>query len=392
MKSNRTELALSAAIVGVVLLTLALDPQRTYVQQPLLSLQDILRQSSLLGMFALGSAIVIISGGIDLSSGSMIAFSGTLCAGVMLLLAPEALTSAGAPHVPAWVAGVAIAVTMAAAIGVGSLHAWLVTVIRLPPFVATLASLVGLRSLARGLAPAISEAAGGRGSVNLYVSDERFRALGVNVWIPATVFAVLLIAVWLLLSRTVVGRRLYALGGNEEAARLSGIRTDRLKWLAYCISSCTAALAGVFYIADQSGVNPQVMARAYELNAIAASVVGGCSLAGGVGTAQGVMLGALFLTIVVDGISKVIKQGSDLYQGAIVGLLVVLAVALSGGSLLKRRFLPGPLGGVMIPVLALLTGAFVWVLFGMQPATIAGVGVLVALTGLKAWEARRSTR
>ena len=109
----------------------------------------------------------------------------------------------------------------------------------------------------------------------IYVSDTRYRALGTNVYVPTVVFLVLFFALWLVLSRTVVGRRLYALGGNEEAARLSGIRTDGLKWLAYCISAVCSAVAGVLYIADQSVADPQKLAVAYELNAIAAAVVGG---------------------------------------------------------------------------------------------------------------------
>src|SRR5204863_6688681 len=130
-----------------------------------------------------------------------------------------------------------------------------------------------------------------------------------------------------LLSRTVTGRHLYALGGNEEAARLSGIRTDRLKWFAYCFGSVTASIAGILYICDQSVADPQTLGRGYELNAIAAAVVGGCSLQGGIGTIPGTVLGCLFLRTVIDGIAKIIKTGADVYEGLIVGIVVVIAVA-----------------------------------------------------------------
>ena len=93
------------------------------------------------------------------------------------------------------------------------------------------------------------------------------------------------------MSRTVVGRHLHALGGNEQAARLSGIPTDRLKWLAYCLSAVLSSVAGILYISDSDAANPQTLGRGYELNAIAAAVVGGCSLQGGVGTIPGTVLG-----------------------------------------------------------------------------------------------------
>ncbi len=104
-----------------------------------------------------------------------------------------------------------------------------------------------------------------------------------------------------MLSRTVVGRHVYALGGNEEAARLSGIRTERVKWLAYCIGAITASIAGILYIGDQTAAVPLNLGQGYELNAIAAAVVGGCSLPGGVGTIWGTVLGVLFLQVVIDG-------------------------------------------------------------------------------------------
>ncbi len=158
------------------------------------------------------------------------------------------------------------------------------------------------------------------------VFDSHFRELATVVKIPVLIFLVLALVVWLLLSRTVIGRHLYALGGNEEAARLSGIQTERVKWLAYCIGAVTAAIAGILYIGDNSSAEPHNMAVGYELNAIAAAVVGGCSLLGGVGTIPGVVLGVLFLQVVIDGVGKVIKTDSETYQGLVVGIVLVFAV------------------------------------------------------------------
>src|SRR5690349_21126598 len=161
------------------------------------------------------------------------------------------------------------------------------------------------------------------------------------------------------MARTVVGRHLHALGGNEQAARLSGIRTDGLKWLAYCISAVLSSIAGILYVADQAVAAPQTLGQGYELNAIAAAVVGGCSLQGGVGTIPGTVLGALFLRTVIDGVSRIIKTGANVYEGLIVGVVVVVAVALTqvrAAGRRGKRFFEGALGLVTMLNLTLLAG------------------------------------
>ena len=173
------------------------------------------------------------------------------------------------------------------------------------------------------------------------------------------VFLVIATFTWLLLSRTVLGRHIYALGGNEQAARLSGIRTASVKWFAYCFSAMTAAIAGVFYVADQSVASPVNQGVGYELNAIAAAVVGGCSLQGGVGTLPGIILGVIFLRVVIDSVAKLIKSGSDIYEGMIVGIVVVLAVTFSQLRQIRtsgRELFPDALGMIAIPTLAALSG------------------------------------
>ena len=200
---------------------------------------------------------------------------------------------------------------------------------RLPPFVATLATLVGLRSAGRILIENVTEKLLHARNTQIQITDDQFRSLATMVRIPACLFLVLAFLMWVLLRWTVTGRHLYALGGNEQAARLSGIRTDRLKYLAYSLSALLSAIAGVLYIGDQAVADPYTLGRGYELNAIAAAVVGGCSLQGGAGTIPGTVLGALFLRVVIDGVSKIIKSGADVYEGLIVGLVVVLAVAFT---------------------------------------------------------------
>ena len=360
--------------------------------RPMRNTQDILRETSLLGIFALGAAIVIIAGGIDLSSGSMIVFSGSICGLVMLALAPIGEDNMrDARDVGLGVVCLAINISLLAGLMVGTMHAWLITVIRLPPFVATLASLVGLRSLAKIMNQAVTAQLGNQ-VTKVRADDVSFEQLR-QWWVAPIVFLVLSLACWLLMNRTVIGRHLYAMGGNEEAARLSGIRTDLLKWLAYSIGAVTAAIAGVLYTAKVGAANPSTLAVGYELNAIAAAVVGGCSLQGGVGLIPGVMLGVLFLRVVIDVVAKSVGSGSDDYQGLIVGFLVVLAVGFNelrrhAGA--RKDFFPGMLGTLIIPVLALLVGGVFFVFFVLKQSTqgpaqgidprVAGVvaGVIVA--------------
>ncbi len=387
---KQTEWALLLSTIVVLLLTAGLDSQHTYFNNPRPSAVDILRQTALLGIFTLGAAIVIIAGGIDLSSGSVIAFSGSMCATLMVLLAPEEmkpLYNKEGHLVPLSIGVIALAILGTILIGflIGSLHAWLITVVGLPPFIATLATLVGLRSFARIIVENVTEAHWGGKSTQIQIYDERFRYLATSVWIPVVLFVLLSAAAWLLMSRTVVGRHLHALGGNEQAARLSGIQTDRLKWLAYCLGAMLSSIASILYIGDQSVAEPQTLGRGYELNAIAAAVVGGCSLQGGVGTIPGTVLGALFLRVVIDGVAKLIKTGADVYEGLIVGSVVVVAVALTQLRQAGRhglRFFTGALGIVTMMNLALAAGVLAVVLGWKSALGPRAIGALAAFGAL----------
>lgn len=386
-----------AAILVVLGVTAALSDAYHNAFALKLTGKFIARDTALVGILALGAAVVIISGGIDLSAGSVVAFSGTLFFGLIILLAPDDLNtrwpSNSERHFPAvnelplWIPAVALVLTLLAALLLGSLHAWLITVIKLPPFVATLASLVGLRSLARLLIQDMTSVRFGQRQSTITIPDAFLTSISQHHWwVPCAVWLVLCVAMWVLLSKTVVGRHLYAMGGNEAAARLSGIRTDRLKWLAYCLGSTTAALAGVLYACYIGTTSPSTDGMGYELNAIAAAVVGGCSLTGGVGTIGGVMLGTLFLRLVIDSVAKLFKSQPDLFEGLVVGMLVVLAVAFNElrGEGLKKRFFPGLLGWLNVGILALLTGIVTGVTSSndkLRNACIAGgaAGILLLL-------------
>jgi ribose/xylose/arabinose/galactoside ABC-type transport system permease subunit len=383
------ELALMVAIVVVVILTTLLDSNHSYWLDPGENFTNIARETAMLGIFSLGAAVVIISGGIDLSAGSMIAFSGTICATLMVLMAPEAMQKS---------APLGTGVIMSAILGtlfvgflVGTLHAWLIAIVRLPPFIATLGTLVGLRSLARVICSEVTDSVLHARNNQINIGDGHFRDLAIQVRNPIIIFLVLAVILWLILSRTVVGRHIYALGGNEQAARLSGIRTERVKWLAYCIGSITASIAGILYVGDQTAAVPANLGQGYELNAIAAAVVGGCSLVGGAGTIWGTVLGVLFLQVVIYGVGTVIKQESDMYQGLVVGLVLICTSAVSQfreSSGAGKRLFPGPLGATAILALTLLAGTLMSLVANKGVAISTAVATLAVLVSVKIWENR----
>jgi ribose/xylose/arabinose/galactoside ABC-type transport system permease subunit len=366
----------------VVAVTMALDTNHTYWDSPGDAAQVVLRQTVLLGFFALGSAIIIISGGIDLSSGSVIAMSATVFGSLMIVLDPDGFRQG---HVSSVSVMLAIAGTLLVGAMIGTLHAWLITSVGLPPFVATLATLVGLRSFGRGLTPTLT---GGKSQIDF--PDAALRDTLKDVTSISILFVLFALALWILMSRTVTGRHLQAMGGNEQAAKLSGIRTDRMKWLAYVIGAVSASIVGIIMFADSGSAKPDAMARGYELNAIAASVIGGCSLQGGVGTIPGTILGCLFLRTIIDAVQKIVGAGSDVYEGMIVGIVVVVAVTFSqrgGGKLSGKRFFSNEIGWTVIPALGILSGLSYLLFFGNRPwyapyqASVVCVVVIACLIG-----------
>ena len=358
---STVEFKLILAWLSVVVVTVLLDPGHTYWNNPGNAAELIIRNSVLLGFFALGSAVIIISGGIDLSSGSVIAMSATVFGSLLISLDPTGFREG---HIATWAVVVAFLGTLLSGAMVGTLHAWLITCVGLPPFIATLATLVGLRSFSRGVTLAMTN-----NKSQIDFPDLALRDSLKNVTYVSIVFLVLAFAIWFLMSRTVIGRHLHAMGGNEQAARLSGIRTERLKWLAYVIGSVSASMVGIVYFADTGSAKPDILARGYELNAIAASVIGGCSLQGGIGTIPGTILGCLFLRTVIDSVNKIVGSGADVYEGMIVGIVVVMAVTFSqrAGTTRAQKFFATPIGWACIPVLSILTGISFVLFFRDKP-------------------------
>jgi ribose/xylose/arabinose/galactoside ABC-type transport system permease subunit len=386
---SSVEFKLILSWLVVVIATALLDTNHTYFNAPGESAQLILRNTVLLGFFALGSAIIIISGGIDLSSGSVIAMSATVFGSLMIVLDPQGFKD-GSVSTTAVI--LSIAGTLLVGAMIGTLHAWLITGVGLPPFVATLATLVGLRSFSRGLTPTVT-----MGKSQIDFPDDKLREALKDVTSITIAFVLFAILLWFLMSRTVIGRHLTAMGGNEQAAKLSGIRTDRLKWLAYVIGAVSASIVGIITFADNGSAKPDIMARGYELNAIAGSVIGGCSLQGGIGTIPGTVLGCLFLRTVIDSVTKIVGAGADVFEGMIVGIVVVLAVTFSqrGGSKLSdKKYFANEIGWSVIPPLGILSGLSFLLFFGKRDwyapyqAFLFGLVVIAALTVRAVLESR----
>lgn len=259
-------------------------------------------QAAVTAILAFGVTFVIVSAGIDLSVGSVAALSATVLAWTA--------TSHGVP--------VFIAVLLAVATGIaaGLVNGFLIAYGKLPPFIATLAML----SVARGLSLVISE-----GSPIALPDSVSHLGDTLGGWLPVPVLVMIvmgLIAAFVL-GRTYIGRSMYAIGGNEEAARLSGLRVKKQKLAIYALSGVFAAVAGVVLAARLSSAQPQA-ADGYELDAIAAVVIGGASLAGGTGKASGTLIGALILAVLRNGLN--LLNVSAFWQQVVIGVVIALAV------------------------------------------------------------------
>jgi ribose transport system permease protein len=264
------------------------------------------------GLLALGVGFVMLTGGIDLSIGSVVAFAAVWSAWLNVEL--------GLPAV------VAIVLALVTGALIGLIHGFVVTVIRVPPFVTTLVTLVA----ARGAALAITQGFPIDGIGSAFSDLAQYRLAGVPV--PTLVFAGACVLAWLFLERTYVGRQIYAVGGNPEAARLAGIRTRRRIVLAYVVSGVCAAAVGVL-VTGRLGVGQPSIGNGWELNAIAAAVIGGISLTGGTGRVLGVAFGAILLVCINSGL--VILHVSPYYQQIVLG--AVLAIAIVTDRLRARR-------------------------------------------------------
>ncbi|GGX54024.1 ABC transporter permease/substrate-binding protein [Streptomyces fructofermentans] len=261
-------------------------------------------QAAVTAILAFGVTFVIVSAGIDLSVGSVAALSATVLA-----------WSATSQGVPVWIA---VLLAVATGIACGLINGVLISYGKLPPFIATLAML----SVGRGLSLVISQ-----GSPIAFPDSVSHLGDTLGGWLPVPVLVMIFMGLLtaLILGRTYIGRSMYAIGGNEEAARLSGLRVKRQKLVIYALSGLFAAAAGIVLASRLSSAQPQA-AQGYELDAIAAVVIGGASLAGGTGKASGTLIGALILAVLRNGLN--LLSVSAFWQQVVIGVVIALAVLM----------------------------------------------------------------
>jgi ribose transport system permease protein len=297
----------------------------TYLKNPdffsAYNMQNLVKWSSLFAIMGIGVAFVIITGGIDLSIGSVIGLVASLMA-----LAVDAKDGWG------WHPGVAVVVMLALSLFIGLAHGLLITKVKLQPFVVTLCGLLIYRGLARWMTDNKSMGYKGAEKIDSFFSGKV--ALTAEFALPAPFFFLVIVAILagIFLNRTIWGRYLLALGNNEEGARYSGIQTDQLKIVAYVICSFLAGLTGLLFAFELNSVQPAGTGNFYELYAIAAAVLGGCSLRGGEGTILGVIIAAAVLRLLYNSINLV--GISTHLEFAIVGAVILAGVTVD--ELIKR--------------------------------------------------------
>ena len=278
------------------------------------NISSILLSTAVIGILAVGTTFVIITGGIDLSLGTAM----TLCSVVTGLL----LTDAGLP-LPVGVLG---GIAMGALIGL--INGFNVAILGLPPFIATLSMML----VAQGLALVLS------GVAPIYFTEvPGFSKIALGEIIPSIPNAVLILfllalVAGVILRKTMLGRMTYAIGSNEEATRLSGINTRRWLLIIYTMAGVATGIAGVVLAARLNSAQPQ-LGVGYELQAIAAVIIGGTSLLGGRGSILGTIIGALIMSVLINGLRILAIQTE--WQTVVVGLVVLIAVFAD--NLRKRR-------------------------------------------------------
>ena len=280
---------------------------------------NILRSISFKGIIACFMTMTIISGEIDMSVGSTVAFAGVLTA-----YANKALTGAGVGEVPAIVIGMVITIVLSGCVGI--IMALIITRLKVPSFIVTMAGMQLLRGTALLIANGFP--------IQGYPSWFKFLGSGYvgPVPFPALVFIVFLIITFYILKQTPFGRSVYAVGSNPEAAALSGLNVNRIKTVIFMLTSAAAGLAGIMVSAQLNSGSPNV-GDAYEMDVIASVIIGGASLSGGSGTIRGTLVGCVFTGIILNAMT--LMGVNDYWQYIVRGALVVFAVFLN--TMVKDR-------------------------------------------------------
>lgn len=287
-------------LIGIIILLSILAPNFLSVN----NLMNIIRQVATTGIIAYGMVMVMITGGIDLSAGSMLAFS---CM-VIAVFAEKGSTAT------AVVLGIAVATAC------GLINGFVISATGIPPFIMTL----GMQLILRGAANLVT------GGFTVTGFDNAFKEIGQGtiggvIPIPVVIYVVLGIIMFLVLSKTVFGRKVFAIGGNEEASRLCGVNAKRVKLAVYTISAFLTGISAVLITSRTAAGNPSVGLN-YEFDAIIAAVVGGTSLSGGVGSIPGCIIGALIVGCIEAGLTML--GVSAYYKNILKGVLIIAAVII----------------------------------------------------------------
>jgi ribose transport system permease protein len=274
------------------------------------NITNLLRQGAMTAILSIGETFVIITGGIDLSVGAIVGFTSVIIAWLLT------------HGFPIWIA---VVLTLAIGVAIGTFHAFGVTRLGLPPFIMTLATLTALR----GIGLLITNGA------TISVTNDQFTGFsrGNFFGVPNLFWMVLIVAIpgYIFLHQTRFGRYLFAVGSNKEATRLSGVNTTRMLYIAYILSATCAAFVGIL-LAARIGIGNATQAEGWELQAIASSVIGGTSLFGAIGSVHGPLIGAFILATINNGAN--LLNVNSFWQLVITGGLIIVIVYFDG---LRRR-------------------------------------------------------
>jgi len=276
------------------------------------NITNLLRQGAMIAILAIGETFVIITAGIDLSVGAVVGFTSVI---VALLLTNG---------FPIWLA---VIITLLIGIAIGVFHAFGISKLGLPPFIMTLATLTALR----GVGLLITNGA------TISITNDQFTGFsrGEFLGVPNLFWMVVVVAVpgYVFLHQSRFGRYLFAVGSNMEAARLSGVNTTRMLYIAYTLSAFCAAFVGIL-LAMRIGIGNATQAEGWELQAIASSVIGGTSLFGAIGSVHGPLLGSFILTTINNGAN--LLNVNAFWQRIITGVLIIVIVYFDGLRRKKR--------------------------------------------------------
>jgi len=312
-------------ILGILILLIVVCALTAILNNNFLSaynIENLIRRTSLFGIISIGVAFVIITSGIDLSIGSVICLVG--CGLPFLAVGKD------------WSLWVAIPFLFLVSILVGLIHGSLITKLKLQPFVVTLCGLLVYRGLTRGYTEDQIQGFGTAFSGLRWLANGGIPIPGIDgfrIPAPCLILLVVGIAASIFLNKTIYGRYLMALGRNEEAARYSGINTDRMIIVAYVICATLSGLGGILFVLDINSAQPSDFGNFYELYAIAAAVLGGCSLRGGTGTIIGVVIGAALMQVLRNMIILVEWIPTHI-EYAIIGGVILAGV--SADEIIKR--------------------------------------------------------